>query len=371
MLALSVVGVLSTASMAACTDREAGTGGGDSGYKPPAAVGGPGKVGVILPDTETSARWKNDDPKYLKAAFDQAGVPVDIKNAEGDEARFVAIADQMIREGAKVLVIANLGPDSGRTVIQHAHAAKIKTVDYDRLTLGGGADYYVSFDGVEVGRQQATELVKCLTAKKVTNPVVAELNGSTTDHNATLFKTGYDEVLQQLYDEAKYTKGPDQWVPQWKNDEGGRIFEQMFSQQPKIRGVLAPNDGIAGAVIEVLKKHKLNGRIPVTGQDATVEGLRNVLTGDQCMTVYKAIRPEAEAAAKVATSLYRGKPPAERLGKIKDPESGAYVPFRSLNPLPITKANINTVIADKYVTIKELCAGKYAALCEDSGITLS
>ena len=212
-------------------------------------------MGVILPDTKTSQRWATDDPKFLKQAFDAAGVPVDIRNAEGDKARFVSIADDMITNGVKVLMIVNLDSPSGRAVLAKARSAGIKTIDYDRLTLNGGADYYVSFDNEQVGVLQGQGLVRCLTQKGYVNPVVAELNGSPTDNNATDFKAGYDSILQPKYDAAKYTKGPDQSVPDWVNEEGGVIFAQMLSQQPRIRGVLAANDGLGGAVIKVLKKH--------------------------------------------------------------------------------------------------------------------
>jgi D-xylose transport system substrate-binding protein len=365
--------VLAVAGMTACTDSgDSGTGSSNSGGAK--GGGGAGKIGVILPDTTTSQRWKTDDPKYLKAAFDKAGIPVDLENAEGDKTKFAQIADRMIADGVKVLMIVNLDSGSAAQVLAKARQAKIKTIDYDRLTLNGGADYYVSFDNEKVGQLQGQGLRDCLTAKKAEDPVVAELNGSPTDNNATLFKQGYDSVLQPMYDEAKYTKGPDQPVADWDNAEGGKIFQQMLEQQPKIRGVLAANDGLAGAVIGVLKKHGLNGTVPVTGQDATVDGLRAILAGDQCMTIYKAIRPEAEAAANLAIALYKGQKPTadnvgQQIGKIKDPESGAYVPFVSLQPESITKGGIQHVIADGFADAAEVCKGRpYQQLCKDNKI---
>ena len=326
-------------------------------------------MGIILPDTKTSQRWATDDPKFLKAAFDAAGVPVDIKNAEGSRDAFVSIADDMIASGVRVRMIVNLDSTSGKAVLDKAKAAGIKTIDYDRLTLNGGADYYVSFDNFKVGVLQCQGLVKCLKDKGYTNPVVAELNGSPTDNNATDFKAGYDSILQPKYDAAAYTKGPDQSVPDWENEAGGVIFQQMLDQQPRIKGVLAANDGLAGAVIKVLKKKNLHGKVPVTGQDATVEGLQNVLSGDQCMTVYKAIKPEAEAAAGLAIKLYNGEKPADQeLGKQKDPESGAYVPFQKLEPKAIDKNNVGDVIDDGFVARGAVCKGKFAELCKDAGI---
>jgi D-xylose transport system substrate-binding protein len=374
LVCAATAGFLAIAGTAACTaDGDGGAGDGTQ------SGAGTGKIGVILPDTTSSVRWSTQDSKYLKATFDRAGVAYDMQNAEGDRARFVQIADRMIADGVKVLIIASLDSATGTQVLQRARSAKVKTIDYDRLTLGGGADYYVSFDNVQVGVLQGQGLVKCLTAKKADNPVVAELNGSPTDNNATLFKRGYDQVLQPMYDEAKYTKGPDQPVADWDNVEGGKIFEQMYSQQPKIRGVLAANDGLAGSVIKVLKKHRLNGEVPVTGQDATTDGLRSILVGDQCMTVYKAIRPEATTAANLAIALFKGeKPTAENLGlpdgqgidKIKDPESGAYLPFVSLTPQAITLANIADVVEDGFADPKQLCKGQpYQRLCRTHKIS--
>jgi D-xylose transport system substrate-binding protein len=369
LLTFAAIGMLATATMTAC-DNSAQTGAATASTTTLGKGDGKSRVGVIMPDTKSSTRWSTDDPKYLKQAFAAAGVPVEIENAQGNATDFVKIAQNMVDSGVKVLIIANLDPDSGKAALQAAKAKKIPTIDYDRLTLNGGADYYVSFDGNEVGALQAYGLQKCLDAKNVVNPVIAELNGSPTDNNATLFKTGYDSVLQKEYDSATYTKGPDQSVPDWDPAQAEVIFAQMLSQRPDIGGVLSANDGMAGAVIKVLKKHGLNGKVPVTGQDATVPGLQAILTGDQCVTIYKAIRPEAQAAANVAIKLYKGqKPDIPGNGKIKDPESGAYVPFISLAPVAVTMANLNDVLSEGFVTKKDLCTAAYAKACKDAGIT--
>jgi D-xylose transport system substrate-binding protein len=364
LLALATVGLLATVTMTACddSDQSSNAGSGSTG-----SGSGKARVGVILPDTKSSQRWGTDDPKFLKAAFDAAGVPVEIVNAQGDRANFVKIGTDMVNSGVKVLIIANLDSDTGKAVLDKAKEKKIPTIDYDRLTLNGGADYYVSFDNEQVGEQQAYGLMNCLKQTKAKNPVIAELNGSPTDNNATLFKAGYDSLLQPKYDSAEYTKGPDQSVPDWDNDEGGKIFQQMIDQQPKIDGVLAANDGLGGAVIKILRKKGLNGKVPVTGQDATVEGLQNLLLGDQCVTIYKAIKPEAQTAANLAVQLFKGDKPSVR-GQLKDPESGAYVPFASLSPRSINVNQINIVVDDGFIAKKDLCAGKFAALCAEHGI---
>jgi D-xylose transport system substrate-binding protein len=362
MFALAAVGLLATGSMAACGD--------DSGSDSGSSSGGSsvGKVGVILPDTASSQRWGSDDPKFLKAAFDAAGVAVDIQNAQGDKSQFQTIADGMISSGVKVLMIVNLDSGTGKAVLDKAKAAGIATIDYDRLTLNGGANYYVSFDNVAVGKLQGEGLVKCLTDMKASKPLVAELNGSPTDNNATLFKEGYDSVLKPKYDSGDYVKGPDQSVPDWDNAQGGTIFEQMLTEKKDIKGVLAANDGLGNAVISVLKKNKLNGKVPVTGQDATVQGLQNILAGDQCMTVYKAIKQEADAAADLAISLAKGEK-KDVSQSITDPESNAAVPSVLLTPKAIFKDSVKDVVADGFVTKDQLCTGDFAKLCTDNGVS--
>lgn len=364
LFALAAVSLLATGSIAACGD-DSGSDSGSTGGNAAAA----GKVGIILPDTKSSQRWGTDDPKFLKAAFDAAGVPVEIQNAQGDKTQFQTIADGMISSGVKVLMIVNLDSGTGKAVLEKAKKAGIATIDYDRLTLSGGADYYVSFDNVAVGKLQGEGLVKCLEDKKLTKPVVAELNGSPTDNNATLFAEGYDSILNPKYADGTFVKGPNQDVPDWDNAQAGTIFEQMLTSNKNIKGVLAANDGLGNAAIAVLKKNKLNGQVPVTGQDATVQGLQNILAGDQCMTVYKAIKKEADAAAELAVALAKQQKPTTATGTTKDPESGADVPSVLLEPQSITKENVKDVIADGFVTKDAVCTADFAKACTDAGIS--
>jgi len=356
-MATAAAGVLTLAGAAACTgDVNAETGRNGT------------MVGVILPDTSTSQRWGSDDPKLLKAAFDAAEVPVDIQNAQGSAAEFRAIADRMIAGGAKVLVIVSLDAASGKAVLDRARSAGVATIDYDRLTLNGDADYHVSFDNEQVGRLQGQGLVKCLKARGVDTPRIAYLNGAPTDNNATLFRTGYDSVLQPLFDDGSYLKGPEQSVPRWDNDLGRFIFDQMLSDSAgHIDGVLAANDGLGNAAITILKRGRVNGKVPVTGQDATVQGLQNILAGDQCMTVYKPIKKEADAAAKLAISIFKDQP-AKVDGRVKDPESGGYVPAVLLAPTAIYKKDIGAVIKDGFVDKQTVCAGAFGRFCRRNGI---
>jgi D-xylose transport system substrate-binding protein len=365
ILALTAVSVVMATGLTACGDDKKD----DSGTSTaPSAAAAKGKIGVILPDSKSSARWETADRPALTAAFQAAGVAFDIQNAQGDKTQFQTLADQMISNGAKVLANVNLDSGTGKAVIAKAKAQGVAVIDYDRLTLGGGAEYYVSYDNTKVGTLQGEGLVKCLTEKKASKPIIAELNGSATDNNATLFKQGYDGVLKPKYDSKDYTKGPDQSVPDWDNAQAGTIFEQMLTSQPKIGGVLAANDGLGNAAIAVLKKQKLNGKVPVTGQDATVQGLQNILTGDQCMTVYKSAKAEAEATAKLAIGLINGQK-GQTTGVVKDTELNKDVPSVLLDPVAVTKDNIKDVISDGGAAKAEVCTADFAKACADAGIS--
>jgi D-xylose transport system substrate-binding protein len=351
-------------SLAACgsdsgSDTESGGGGGGGGESA-------GKVGVILPDTESSVRWENFDRPYLEAAFEEAGVEYDIQNAEGDAQRQATIAEQMITEGATVLAIVNLDSASGAQIQEQAAQEGVSTIDYDRLTLGGSAEYYVSFDNTEVGRLQGAGLQQCLEANGVTQGNIAFLNGSPDDNNATLFSSGAHEVLDPL---TQYTQVAEQAVPEWDNQEAATIFEQMYTQNNgNIQGVLAANDGLANSVIQILGRNNAAGANNVTGQDASVEGLQNILAGDQCMTVYKSVRDEANALAELAVALLNGEE-GETTGTVTDTEAGREVPSVLLTPVSIFRDNVKDVVDDEFVTAEELCTGDFAAACEELGIS--
>jgi D-xylose transport system substrate-binding protein len=325
------------------------------------------KVGVLLPDTKSSVRWESFDRPLLQAAFKSAGVPVTIDNAQGDKSTQQQQAEQLITNGAKVLLLVNLDSGSGAAIEANAASRGVKVIDYDRLTLKGQAAYYVSFDNVKVGELQGQGLVKCLGS--AAKPAIAELNGSPTDNNATLFKQGYDSVLKPLYSSGKATKVADQSVPDWDNQKALTIFEQMLQKaNNKIDGVLAANDGLGNSAISAIKARKLK-QLPVTGQDATPQGIQNILSGDQCMTVYKAVKKEADAASKLAIALATGKEPEAGLVNGKTNDTARDVPSVLLTPEAITKDNIKVVFDDGFLKPSEVCVGKYASLCTEAGIS--
>ncbi|MCR6029910.1 substrate-binding domain-containing protein [Nocardioides sp. zg-579] len=321
-----------------------------------------GKIGVILPDTESSVRWESADRPALGAAFDAAGVEYDIQNAEGDAERMTQIADTMIGNGVTVLAIVNLDSESGAAIQEKAASQGVATIDYDRLTLGGSAEYYVSFDNTVVGELQGQGLADCLGDKKAN---IVYLNGAPTDNNATLFADGAHSVL----DEMPYEVVGEQDVPDWDNEEAATIFQQLYTAaNGKVDGVLAANDGLAGAAIGILEGNGQAGKVPVTGQDATVEGLQNVLAGTQCMTVYKSATQEAEALAQAAIALVNGEE-AETTGTTTDSEGGRDVPSILLEPQSITKVNVMDVIEDGGQKAADVCTGEFKKLCADAGIS--
>ena len=353
-LGLAALTTAAALTLTACGEESSGGGSASGEVK--------GKVGVILPDTKSSVRYESFDRPYLEQAFKAAGVEYDIQNAEGSAQRFQTIADQMLTSGVTVLLIDGIDSNSAAAVTRKAQQQGVKTIDYDRLTLGGVSDYYVSFDNVKVGEELGKGLQKCLGDKKAN---IVYLNGAPTDNNATLFAQGAHSVLDKV---SSYTKVAEQAVPGWDNQRAATIFEQMWTEHKgEIDGVLAANDGLGNAAVSILKKNKVAGKVAVTGQDATLQGLQNILDGTQCMTVYKPIKQQAEAAAKLAISLLKGEK-AETNGTTKDPEGNRDVPSVLLTPIGIYKDNVKQVVDDGFVKKEELCAGSYADKCKEAGI---
>jgi D-xylose transport system substrate-binding protein len=358
----TLVGVMAL-GLAACGDDDddgggGGGGGGDSGGTP--------KVGVLLPDSKSSVRWETVDRPFLKKAFEDAGVDADIQNAEGDKSTQQQQAEQMITNGAKVLLLVNLDSGSGAAIAANAASQDVKVIDYDRLTLDTqDTSYYVSFDNEKVGELQGQGLVDCIGDKKGAR--IAVLNGSPTDNNATLFKNGYDSVINPKFDSGEWVEVEDQSVPDWDNQQALTIFEQILQKaNNQVDGVLAANDGLGNAAISALKQRKLP-QIPVTGQDATLEGIQNIVNGDQCMTVYKAIKKEADAASKLAIALAKGEEPSEETTPIDNGSKD--VPSVLLEPVSVTKDNISDYLGEPdFPTKEDICAGKVAANCDKIGL---
>jgi len=352
---------------AGCGGDDGGDGGGGGGGAD--SGGGGGSVGVILPDATTSPRWEANDRPSLQKAFDDAGIEADIQNAGGDVAKFGTICDSMINAGVNVLMIVNLDSESGSACLKKAADAGIQSIDYDRLTLGGGASYYVSFDNVVVGELMGKGLQTCLDNQKKTSANIVFINGDPTDNNAALFKQGYEQALKPKIDAGDYKLVGDQ-TGEWDANKAGTAFEQIFtSADGKVDGVVSANDTMAGGIVARLAANGLDGEVPVTGQDASVEGLQRVLAGTQCMTVYKDTALEAKAASDLAIALIKGESgDSLATGSVEDPVLKKDVPSVLSKPESIFPENVKDVIADGFQKKEDVCTGDFAQACQKYGV---
>lgn len=325
----------------------------------PAAAAGKGCV--ILPDSQSSDRWENQDRPAIQSALEAAGFEADIQNAQGDTNQYLTIGDQMLAGGCGVMILVDLN-GSGATVAEKAKAQGIPVIAYDRPFAP--ADYYVSFDNVKVGQLQGEGLIKCLGDNGVDLAAaqVVFLNGSPTDGNAAMFKSGYQAALEA----AGVKPVKDESVPDWDNQQGGVIYEQMFTDLGgKIDGVLAANDGLGGAAIAVNDKNGVT--IPVTGQDATLSGLQNVLLGKQCMSVFKNTALEAGTASEVAIALLNGEAPT---APATVDVGGVAVPAIYSEPIAVYADGVQAVLdaGTAGFTAAELCVDDVKAACDELGI---
>ena len=369
---MTVAGVaVLTLLLAACGgDDDSGTDNSGSGGGDKSGSAEGGKVGVILPDASTSPRWENNDRPALEGAITDAGYEAIIQNASKDVNKFAQLCDSMINQGVNVLMIVNLDSESGAACEQKAKDAGIPSIDYDRLTLGGSADYYVSFDNVEVGRLMGEGLIKCLDDAGKTQANIVTIDGDPTDNNAALFAEGYDGALKPKVDSGDYKIVGDQ-TGKWDAAVAQTTFEQLYTQNDgKVDGVISANDTMAGGIVTVLKNNGVDGEVPVTGQDASDEGLQRVVAGTQCGTVFKDVNLEAKAAADLAIAILKGDGSADDLvnGEVEDTQAGKMVKSVFAEPVWITKDNIQEVFDAGYTTVDKVCTGAAAAGCEELGL---
>ena len=349
---------------------------------------GSGLVGVILPDTTSSTRYVNFDAPYLTKAFQEAGYSSNqykIDNAQGVDATELADAQADISLGAKVLVFDPIDSTVGSQIQSYAQSHGVAVISYDRATFTGNNTYYVSFDNVEVGKLIGQGFMQCVSAWNVASPKVFTLNGGQdTDPNAVSFAQGYNSVIWGTTDtplqpgktnSQGYTLVGDQITPGWVNATGGTIFQQQYTAHKEINATVEANDGLANAVITVLKNSGVGPKkIPTTGQDATLQGMENVLNGYQCGSVYKAVYLEAQAAVTLATILRAGKtPPSAFVNSTTSPPknvTGNTQPAVLLTPVWVDASNMaSTVIKDKFIDAPTLCTAVGSSVCSAAGIT--
>jgi D-xylose transport system substrate-binding protein len=366
--------------MAACGDDDDGGTAESDGAESP-AEGGEGSIWVLLPDTESSDRWEQDDRRYFAENFEAAGL-VDgedftIVNAEGDATTQQSQAEQAINDGASVIVLTSLDTGSGATIIDQATEAGVQVLEYDRFnTEGPGGAAYVSFDNVAVGAAMADVLEPAIDELGLSPVRVVELNGGEEDNNSFLFKSGYDATVQERVSAGDWELVADQHVPGWDNQEALTIMEQILVDQNNgVDAVFAANDGLAASAANAIEAAGI-GPLPISGQDATAEGMQNILLGRQTMSVYKPIQNEAGLASAVALALRAGEDiltatfdyDYELIGieaatgqPTDAPEGDGVVPYFGLVPIGVTEENMaDTVIADGFRTVEEICTGDVA-----------
>jgi D-xylose transport system substrate-binding protein len=338
------------------------------------AAAGKGSIGVLLPDTVTSARYVEFDAPLLTKAFQLAGLSssqFSVQNAHGSNSTQFTQAQADITNGASVLIVDPFSTGVGAQIEKYGKQHGVAVIDYDRLTLGGDRSYYISFDNVKVGKLIGQGFATCLKAWHISKPDFIKMVGDPTDNNATLFNQGYTSVIKANPSWKQAAAPPGTWDP----PTALREFTQALTANPSVNSAIIPNDENAAPIISYLKNHGHKAKtFPITGQDATSVGLQNILSGYQCGTAYKPVYLEAQAAAAVALYVRdKQKPPADLVnGKVPDTqESGTEVPSVLLTPEWVTPTNMAaTVVKDGSVPAKQICTSPAPVKeCKAAGIS--
>ena len=352
------------------------------------AMGGEGSIWVLLPDSATSPRWESLDRRFFKEGFEAAGLvegdDFTIVNAEGDTTTQISQVEQAVLDGASVVLLVNLDSSTGATITDIAREGGAKVIDYDRFTADGdGADVYVSFDNVAVGRVMAEVLTPEIDALGDV-PNVVMLNGGPADNNSQLFRAGYAETVEAKAAAGEWAIAADQFVDDWLAENAQTAMDQILvDNNNEIGAVFAANDNLANAVITSLETAGLDSTaVPISGQDASIVAMQNILLGKQTMSVYKPIEPLAAAAVQAALALRNGEDLTTLSGDFEataisvetgtptdEPVGDGVVLYWALTPSAITADNIgDTVIADGVYTWDEICVGDIADVCpEEAG----
>jgi D-xylose transport system substrate-binding protein len=320
------------------------------------------QVCVLLPDTKSSVRWVQFDAPAMKKAFAKAGVSAMITNALNDPLKQKSQAQACLNAGATVVIETALDNGSAASIEKLFTDKGGKAIDYDRQVTGGTASVYVTFDGKSVGQAQAKGVVAAMKAKGTyKGGTVAQLWGGQTDQNAFWFKSGNDAVFNPLFKSKTLKSGPHQFVPDWDANNAATIFNQMLVKtNNNIQGVLAANDNIAGAVVADLKAKHLKP-LPLSGQDASIQGVQYILAGWQTGTVYKYVPDEANAAAAAAIALVKGQKPKTNTTRKNGSKSE---PTLALPVVWITKHNYKRLFTDGFLKKSQVCVGTYKKYCK-------
>jgi D-xylose transport system substrate-binding protein len=363
---LAVVMALALAmAVAACGDDDDDDGGGGGGG---GGDGGGGTIALLLPETKT-ARYEAHDRPNFERRVEELCPDCDIlySNADQDAAQQQQQAEAAVTQGAEVMVLDAVDAAAAGPLVTRAKSQDIPVISYDRLILDADVDYYISFDNEKVGQLQGQALVDKLQEDGAQGDIVM-INGAPTDNNATLFKKGAHSVI----DDSPFNVAREYDTPDWSPDEAQQEMEQAITALGKdgFVGVYAANDGTAGGAIAAMKSAGIDPSTrPTTGQDAELAAIQRILADEQYMTVYKAIKPEAEAAAELAVALLRGEEPPAGLVNGETDNGMKAVPSVLLEPVAVTKENIqDTIVKDEFYPVNEICSGQFASACEQAGI---
>jgi D-xylose transport system substrate-binding protein len=328
-----------------------------------------GSVALLLPESKT-ARYESQDRPHFTQKLQElcSGCKLIYSNADQDASKQQQQAEAALTQGAKVLVLDPVDAASAAAIVTRAAQSNVPVISYDRLITNAKVKYYISYDNATVGKLQGQALVDKLKQDGKKGSIVM-INGAPTDSNAALFKKGAHSVL----DTSGYKIAKEYDTPDWSPDKAQAEMEQAITALGKngFVGVYAANDGNAGGVVAAMKSNGVDPtKIPITGQDAELPGIQRILAGQQYMTIYKAIQPEADAAATLAVDLIQGKTPDSTLVNSQMPNGAAgNIPSVIFKPVSVTKANIkDTIIKDKFWTPAQICIGQYAAACKAAGI---
>jgi D-xylose transport system substrate-binding protein len=352
------------AGVAACGDDDDDGGGGGGGGEGKSA-----KIALLLPETKTARYESQDRPNFERKVKELcSNCEIVYSNADQDPAKQLSQVEAAISQQVDVMVLDPVDSASAAGMVAKAKAEDIPVISYDRLiTDAPDLDYYISFDNEKVGQLQGQALVDKLTEDGAEGDIVM-INGSPTDNNATLFKKGAHSVI----DKSPFKVAEEYDTPDWSPDKAQQEMEQAITAlgNDGFVGVYAANDGTGGGAIAAMKSANIDPtKIPVTGQDAELAAIQRILAGEQYMTVYKAIIPEAEAAAELAVALGRGEEPRQGIVNGQTDNGAKQVPSVLLEPVAVTAENVqDTIVKDGFWKVSEICTGEFQAACSEAGI---
>jgi D-xylose transport system substrate-binding protein len=374
ILALAASAVLSVGTLAACgsnDDSNTSTGGGAAATGTTGGGGGAqsGKIALLLPENRT-ARYESQDRPLFEARVRELcpNCEVIYSNAEQDAAQQQQQAEAAITNGARVLVLDPVDGRAAASIATRAKQSNIGVIAYDRAIENADVDYYISFDNARVGELQGRALVDKLRRDGRTSGSIVMINGSPTDPNAALFKRGAHSVI----DASPYRIAKEYDTPDWDPARAQTEMEQAIAAVGRdgFVGVYAANDGTAGGAIAAMRSNGVApSSRPTTGQDAELAGIQRIVAGDQYMTIYKAIKPEAENAAQLAVDLLGGNTQSSLVNQRVN-NGTKDVPSVILAPVAVTAENIrDTVVRDGFWRVDQICTSAYAAACRRLGLT--